>query len=91
VLPALWTDPFGSLLKNVTVLAATLALLAIEDRMRKSASERFSLLPIFLGDGISAQRVGQPIIGSRAAGSPIHRYTMEPQACFSMGLAIPLP
>jgi DoxX-like family len=31
VLPALWADPFGSLLKNVTVLAATLALLAVED------------------------------------------------------------
>jgi hypothetical protein len=30
-LPALWADPFGSLLKNVTVLAATLALLAVED------------------------------------------------------------
>ncbi len=30
-LPALWADPFGPLLKNLAVLAATLALLAIED------------------------------------------------------------
>jgi uncharacterized protein YbjT (DUF2867 family) len=30
-LPALLADPFGSLLKNVAVLAATLALLAVED------------------------------------------------------------
>jgi uncharacterized protein YbjT (DUF2867 family) len=31
VLPGLWADPFGSLLKNFAVLAATLALLAVED------------------------------------------------------------
>ena len=30
-LPGLWLDPFGSLLKNLAVLSATLALLAIED------------------------------------------------------------
>jgi hypothetical protein len=30
VLPELWADPFGSLVKNVAVLAATLALLAVE-------------------------------------------------------------
>ncbi|MBV9248856.1 MAG: SDR family oxidoreductase [Acetobacteraceae bacterium] len=30
-LPSLWADPFGSLLKNLSVLAATLVLLAIED------------------------------------------------------------
>jgi uncharacterized protein YbjT (DUF2867 family) len=30
-LPELWMDPFGSLLKNLAVLAATLALLAVED------------------------------------------------------------
>jgi hypothetical protein len=29
-LPALWTDPFGPLLKNLAVLAATLALLAVQ-------------------------------------------------------------
>jgi hypothetical protein len=31
VLPALWLDPFGPLLKNLAVLTATLAFLAIED------------------------------------------------------------
>jgi uncharacterized protein YbjT (DUF2867 family) len=31
VLPELWADPFGGLVKNVAVLAATLALLAVED------------------------------------------------------------
>jgi len=31
VLPALWVDPFGPLLKNFAVLAVTLALLAVED------------------------------------------------------------
>ncbi len=30
-LPALWADPFGPLLKNLAVLAATLALLAVAD------------------------------------------------------------
>jgi len=30
-LPELWMDPFGSLLKNLAVLAATLALLAVEE------------------------------------------------------------
>ena len=29
-LPSLWLDPFGPLLKNLTVLAATIALLATE-------------------------------------------------------------
>ncbi len=29
--PALWADPFGSLLKNLAILVATLALLAVED------------------------------------------------------------
>jgi uncharacterized protein YbjT (DUF2867 family) len=31
VYPKLWADPFGSLIKNFAVLAATLALLAVED------------------------------------------------------------
>jgi hypothetical protein len=31
VLPMLWADPFGPLVKNLAVLAATLVLLAIED------------------------------------------------------------
>jgi uncharacterized protein YbjT (DUF2867 family) len=31
VLPELWADPFGGLVKNFAVLAATLALLAVED------------------------------------------------------------
>ena len=29
--PAAWADPFGPLLKNIAVLAATLALMATED------------------------------------------------------------